>query len=178
VANYFYRALRGRHRHASEDSNFSWTLVVGCLGADVRDLELDRDTGQLYAATFGRGAFRAQLETILPVRIDVKPDTTENMINMKSQGNIPVAILSSPAFDAPAEVDTTSLMFGRTGNETSLAMCNKDAQDVNGDGLRDQICHFTTAVTEFQAGDTRGILKGKTREGVPIEGSDAVTIKQ
>lgn len=144
--------------------------------ADVRDLEVDREAGDLYAATDGRGAFKVTLDTVLPVSIDIKPGTSENAINIKSGGKIPVAILSSVTFDAPNEVDKRSLTFGRTGTEPSLALCGAVAQDVNGDGLLDQVCHFYTALTGFQPGNTQGFLKGVTTEGVPIEGSDTVSI--
>ena len=108
--------------------------------------------------------------------IDVKPGGLPNSINTKSKGNIPVAILSNATFDAPGEVNKQSLTFGRTGAETSLRSCSNGAEDVNGDGLLDLVCHFTTASTGFQVGDTEGILKGVTVEGTPIVGHDSVRI--
>jgi len=87
---------------------------------------------------------------------------------------VPVAILGTPTFDVSA-IDTDSLRFGRTGHELSLAFCNPP-QDVNNDGLPDLICHFYTEWTGFQAGDTQGILEGKTRAGQPISGQDSVRI--
>jgi hypothetical protein len=71
-------------------------------------------------------------------------------------------------------VDATSLTFGRTGDEPSLAFCQ--AGDVNGDGLLDLVCHFHTQLTGFQAGDTIGVLKGKTLGGAAILGTDSVQI--
>jgi hypothetical protein len=71
---------------------------------------------------------------------------------------------------------TTSLTFGRTGDETSLDFCNSTLEDVNGDGLLDVVCHFNTMATGFLLGDTQGVLKGKTRSGVPIKGTDSVRI--
>ncbi len=170
---------KGMYRGRSNATGGPWVWESynnGMPPADVRDLELDASTGQLYAATFGRGALKVTLETSLPVSIDIKPDTSENIINIKNKGKIPVAILSSLTFDAPSEVDKTSLTFGHTGNEVSLALCDTDAQDVNGDGLLDQVCHFYTSLTGIQVSDTAGFLKGLTVEGVPIEGSDAVRI--
>ena len=38
------------------------------------------------------------------------------------------------------------------------------------------VCHFNTPQTGFQKGDTEGILKGKTVEGIPIRGTDSVRI--
>jgi hypothetical protein len=148
----------------------------GMPPADVRDLEVHPATGHMFAATFGRGALKVTPETTRPVSVDIKPGGSPNSINSKSEGNVAVAILSSPTFDAPLEVDFQSLTFGHTGTETSLLKCNKGAEDANGDGLLDKICHFATALTGFQLGDTHGILKGVTVEGTPIVGSDSVRI--
>jgi hypothetical protein len=88
---------------------------------------------------------------------------------------IPVAILSTDEFDAPEMVDIDSLTFGRTGDEPSLVFCS-GAEDVNGDGLQDVVCHFYTDDIGFQWGDTEGVLKGMTKDGMPIQGSDSVRI--
>ncbi|MCX6634493.1 MAG: hypothetical protein NT090_05310 [Acidobacteria bacterium] len=112
----------------------------------------------------------------IEVGIDVNPGGVPNSINMKSQGTIPVAILSSSTFDAPNRVDKTSLTFGRTGNEQSLTLCNNSAEDVNADGLLDQVCHFNTQATGFQSGDTVGMVKGNTVDGTLLQGTDSVRI--
>jgi hypothetical protein len=109
------------------------------------------------------------------VTIDIKPGSDPNAINPKSKGKIPVAILSTPDFDATTEVDKSSLTFGRTGNESSLFKCTGD-EDANGDGKLDVVCHFNTPQTGFQSGDTVGVLKGTTIGGVPIVGTDSVKI--
>ena len=54
--------------------------------------------------------------------------------------------------------------------------CNKGAEDVNGDGFVDQICHFATQLAGFEAGDSAGVLRGYTVGGTPIIGTDAITI--
>lgn len=110
------------------------------------------------------------------VAIDVKPGSFPNSINPKSKGKIPVGILSSSTFDAPAQIDQGSLTFGQTGDEPSLAFCNPSLEDVNGDGLPDLVCHFTTQLTEFRPGDTVGVLKGNSVAGIPITGTDSVRI--
>ena len=110
------------------------------------------------------------------VTIDIKPGSQTNPINPRSSGKIPVAILSTPDFNAPSEVDRASLTFGSTGNEHSLVSCNKKGTDVNGDGLKDLMCHFKTKLAGFKFGDTEGILKGQTLGGVPIEGRDVVRV--
>ena len=110
------------------------------------------------------------------VDLDIKPHSFPNSINRKGRGRTPVAILSSPTFDAPAEVDKTSLTFGRTGDEASLAFCTNSNEDVNDDGLVDVVCHFYNQATGFQMGDTEGVLKGVTQDGRPFEGVDSVRI--
>jgi hypothetical protein len=110
--------------------------------------------------------------TVLPVEIDIMPDR----IKLTSKGKIPVAILSTNEFNAPEMVDWDTLTFGREGSEDSLAFCDRNSQDVNGDGLMDLVCHFYTQKTDLQCTDTAGILIGKTVKGTPIEGSDSVNI--
>lgn len=112
----------------------------------------------------------------LHVIIDIKPGSRENSINRGSEGKIPVAIISDANFNAFALVDRSSLTFGRTGEEHSLAFCNATAEDVNGDGLPDLVCHFATKLTGFQAGDNSGILKGRTTNGTIFTAEDSVRI--
>ena len=115
--------------------------------------------------------------TTKDVSIDIKPGSDTNPINTESQGKIPVAILSASDFDAPSMVDKTSLTFGGTGDEESLAFCNNDAEDINGDGLLDLVCHFYTQLVHFNVLHTRyATLKGNTLDGTPIQGQDNVTI--
>lgn len=110
------------------------------------------------------------------IEIDIRPGSDPNPINFKSRGKILVAILSNPDVDVPTEVPKASLTFGHTGDEDSLAKCNKSPKDVDRDGLLDLVCHFNTQDTEFQCGDTEGILWGQTVDGLPIRGKDSVRI--
>lgn len=113
---------------------------------------------------------------------DIKPGSLPNSVNPKSQGKIPVAMLSTRLldgtiyFDVPSRVDPASLTFGRTGDEQSLAFCDPRFEDVNGDGDLDLVCHFNTPQTGFQAGDTDGVLRGQTFGGAPLRGRDSVRI--
>lgn len=110
------------------------------------------------------------------VKIDIKPNSDPNSINTKSHGKIPVALLSSSDLDVLTEIDSNSFKFGRTGDEMSLAFCNKNGEDVNGDGLLDLVCHFETQNTGFQLGDLVGVLSGKTNSGQPVRGEDNINI--
>jgi hypothetical protein len=108
------------------------------------------------------------------VAIDVKPETAHNSINPKSRGKIPVAILSTGMFDASIDIDVSTLTFGRTGDEQSLAFCHET--DVNADGLVDLNCHFETTGAGFRGGDATAVLKGLMRSGRSFEGVDAVRL--
>lgn len=170
---------KGVYRGRSSLTGGPWTWHPyndGMPLTDVRDLEVQAVTGHILAATFGRSAFEVEPAALLTVNIDIKPGDSENPINPRSKGKIPVAILSSADFDAPAELDPSTLTFGRTGDEASLAFCDPVGKDVNGDLLPDEVCHFYTLQTGFQPGDTQGILKGRTVENIAIEGHDAVEI--
>jgi YVTN family beta-propeller protein len=122
-------------------------------------------------------AIAAVPSPVLSVPIDIKPGSNPAVITLRGNGRIPVAILSTPSFDAPATVVTSSLTFGRTGDERSLASCSAAAQDLNGDGRLDLLCQFFTQPTAFQVGDTEGILLGTTFGGQRIEGRDAVRVR-
>lgn len=110
-----------------------------------------------------------------PIAIDIRPGDFPNNINRKSKGKIPVAILSTRVFSAPTRVDTSSLTFGRTGDEASLVFCS-GAEDVNRDGLLDLVCHFDTQRLGFEANDNHGVLKGRSVQGIPFMGTDSIVI--
>jgi hypothetical protein len=113
----------------------------------------------------------------LEVSINIKPEGDSNRINLRSNGKVAVAILSTPDFDAPSQVDQGSLTFGATGDEQSLISCKRKPKDVNHDGVKDDlVCHFSTQLAGFKCGDTEGILKGLTKDGKLIEGKDSVNI--
>lgn len=120
--------------------------------------------------------YRALSVVSQPIAIDIKPRSDINSINPRSNGKIPVAILSTADFYAPDEVDRGSLMFGPGVGEKSLAFCSPSPEDVNGDGYDDLICHFYTQITGFGCEDTEGILKGRRLDGTPILGRDSVII--
>lgn len=107
----------------------------------------------------------------IPVAIDIKPNSFPNSINLKSKGNIPVAILTTDIFDATT-VDETTVLFGATGTEAALV--HSDIEDVDGDLDTDMILHFNTQDTDILCGDTSAFLTGETFGGQAIEGSDSI----
>jgi probable HAF family extracellular repeat protein len=111
------------------------------------------------------------------IAINVRPEDDANRINLRSNGKVAVAILSTLGFDAVSQVDQTSLTFGSTGDEQSLISCKPKPKDINHDGSKDDlVCRFDTQMAGFKCGDTEGILKGLTKDGTPIEGKDLVNI--
>jgi hypothetical protein len=106
------------------------------------------------------------------VQIDVKPGDADgtNPINLRSNGVIPVAILSASGFDATT-VEVSTVRFGPAG---ALAVTGVGAEDVNGDGLADLVLHFQTQQTGITAGQTQACLTGTTLDGTDIEGCDRI----
>ena len=118
----------------------------------------------------------APLPTVKHVPVEVMHwDREERLEKSEGQEPIQVAILSMKDFDAMT-VDPQSLTFGPTGNEKSLIKCRKHGKDVNHDGQIDMVCYFKSEVANFQTGDLNGVVKGKTKSGMQIEGSGALKI--
>lgn len=183
--------------------NFRVTTISGIAAGSsctFRDLKV---SGSSIAADCAVATINARYEAMLPlsgviidsagptlvadvtpctaaieVAIDIKPASMPNAINPRSRGNIPVAILSTENFYAPADVDFSTLTFGVVGNEPSLLRCDGAGEDVNADGHADLVCHFATRLTGFGKGDELGHLAGTAVDGTPIEGRDSVRIVQ
>lgn len=105
------------------------------------------------------------------VDIDIKPGSFPNSINPRSDGVIPVAILTTGTFDATT-VDPATVLFGPTGTEA--AAVQSALEDVDGDGDTDMILHFDTQDTGIECGDTSVSFTGQTFDGQAIEGSDSI----
>ena len=120
-------------------------------------------------------------EAIVNVVIDIKPGSDPNSIRLSSSGVIPVAIISSPDFDATT-VDGSTVFLSSA--PVKLAGSGDDflchVEDVGGpdgepDGLPDLVCQVETAgfVTE---GSATAVLEAETFDGIPIRGEDDVKI--
>ena len=107
----------------------------------------------------------------IDIDIDIKPGRFPNSINPRNRGVIPVAILSTPDFDATT-VDPLSVEFGP--NAAVEANSRGHIEDVDGDALLDLVVHFPTQETGIQCGDTEALLTGQTFDGTGIQGSDSV----
>jgi len=112
----------------------------------------------------------------LIVPIDIKPGSSVNSINLGSNGVVPVAIISTPKFDArqvdPASVRLAGAKVKLKGKGSYMA----SFQDVNGDGRLDLVVQVTTEALEVTAGDTSADLQGMTFDGQRIVGSDLIRV--
>jgi hypothetical protein len=109
--------------------------------------------------------------SVVTIAIDVKPGSFLNSINPKSQGVIPVAILTTDTFDVTT-IDPSTVHFGATTTEAFPV--HSALEDVDGDGDTDMVLHFETRATGIQCGDTSAPLTGKTLGGQVIEGADSI----
>jgi hypothetical protein len=150
--------------------NVDGAPVTGVVGADG------------MTATFTRVARFSTIAGLIPERttvaIDVEPysPTEPPLIKLNTSRPTEVAILSTRDFDAYASVNRSTLKFGRTGDEASLARCNPGKIDVNHDGRLDLVCTFTTSLTGLRPGDVIAVLHGTTNDGSLIGGVDSVRV--
>lgn len=113
---------------------------------------------------------------VTPVNIDIKPGSFPNSINLGSRGVVPVAIISTTAFDArtvdPITVTLAGAQVRLRGNGTAMA----SFEDIDGDGLLDLVVHVSTQALQLSGGDIEAILEGQTFGGTRIRGVDSVRI--
>ena len=105
---------------------------------------------------------------VIEVRIDIKPGSFPNTINLSSKGVIPVALLGSATFDVRS-VDYSTVVFAGAPVASGPAF-----MDVNRDGFLDAVMQFRTQQTNIQPGDTQACLTGNTLGGTPIHGCDSI----
>ena len=117
------------------------------------------------------------IDVFIPVTIDIHPGTTPNPINPDRSGSIPVAILTTPTFDA-ATVNFATACWGDDG-----APAERDCTETHGTGhLRDVdkdrdddlLLHFDMPGAGIDAGDTKACLTARTFGGVGVYGCDSV----
>lgn len=115
------------------------------------------------------------VSTTKEVVVDVQPSS----VNLKSQGVLPVAILSTADF-AVTDVDVSTVLLGDPALMGTVAPLRSSVEDVNGDGLPDLILHFSTPqlVSSGAVGvsSTELALNGSTKSGGSITGKDAIRI--
>ena len=106
---------------------------------------------------------------VIPVLIDIKPGSDPNSINLKSNGVVPVAVLTSDDFDA-STVDPATVLFA------DASPLRWTREDVDGDGDGDLLFHFRTQELNLDENSTEAVLIGDTTDGLHIKGTDGVNI--
>jgi hypothetical protein len=110
-----------------------------------------------------------------PVAIDIRPGATQNTIDLRWPGAVPVAILSSPTFDAATANAHTVTLAGaplayRLGHPLAYLL------DINRDGRRDLVVHVEIAGLQLTPTDRVAVLEVQTNDGDWIRGTDSVRI--
>ena len=113
-------------------------------------------------------------------QVDLLPNSDKNLINLKSQGLIPIAILGSELIDVTL-VDVTTLEFGPGGTKPAhdledAAVYARHLVDENNDGYTDLVSHYLVQESGIKAGDTEACLQGKIA-GTPFRVCDSITTK-
>ena len=109
----------------------------------------------------------------VPVSIDIKPGSCPNSINPNSKGVVPVAILTTPGFDAT----TVNPVTVRFAGAPPLRWTIEDVWRGDGvlpDGDLDLLLFFKTQDCSFSGSSAS--LTGNLFDGTPISGSGSINI--
>lgn len=112
----------------------------------------------------------------IPVTIDIRPGETPNTINLKSNGQISVAIYSSAAIDVTRADPSTITMAGASVAKNPQGLFLTSIADLNGDGLPDLQVQFNTQNLQLSTTDTQATLTGRTTDGRNFRGSDSIVV--
>ncbi len=117
----------------------------------------------------------------IEVPIDVKPgnDNEIDPISLKANGALPLAVFSTPEFDATT-LDPSTLALGDSQLVQIATIARGSAEDVDGDGLLDVVLHFSASELvdggAINANTTELLLTGGTTDGKTVFGKDQVRI--
>ncbi len=113
------------------------------------------------------------------VQINIKPNDDENRVLRKNADVIKIAILSSDSFNAPAEIDRSTVTLAGAAVQligySDYPFCKN--RDVNEDGLIDLLCKIQTQPLLLRNGSSQAIFEADTYEGERIRGEDQVFVK-
>ena len=115
---------------------------------------------------------------VIEITLEIKPGSDPNSINLKSNGLIPVAILSDENFDALTQIDPdpdeiAKIAFGPNGASPAHG---GHIGDVDGDGDFDVVLHFETQETGIASDAAEACLTEPTMSGTPMLGCDDVRV--
>lgn len=120
-----------------------------------------------YARTWD-GSHAVLWSPVIDIQVDVKPNDSSNTVNLRSNGVVPVAVLTTAEFNASDVAQDSVVLAGAKAVRWHL-------EDVNGDGDLDLLLFFRTSELKLAPGEMC-VLTGSTTSGAAIEGADNVTI--
>jgi uncharacterized repeat protein (TIGR01451 family) len=149
---------------------FTFTNEIQPLDAADTDPDQTNNTAEV----------NLEIECVVPVKINIKPGSFPNSINLSNMGVIPVGVLTTEAgeyglplaFDATS-IDPLSVRFGpeeAVWDETGGAFeaHNRghiedtfELDEVTKDGDDDMVLHFRTQETGIASDDTEACVKGE-----------------
>lgn len=142
-------------------------VVPPDFGMVLTDATGINDVGQIVGFGYG-GAF---LLSPAPLRavIDIRPSEWPNHINLRSNGIVPVAVLTGDDLDV-SDVDPATIRFADAEPVRWML------EDVNEDGVSDIVFHFRPRALNLTQSSTEATLTGMTRDGEEFVGTDSVVI--
>ena len=99
--------------------------------------------------------------------IDIKPGNEQNNINLKSNGVVPVAILTTDNFDAVTVDPATAQFAGATPERWKL-------EDVDDDGDNDMLFHFRTQELNLDQDSTKATLTAQLKSQITARSTQQV----
>lgn len=118
----------------------------------------------------------AYFTIVRPIQIDIRPGDVQNTINLKSNGKLDVAILSSADFDATSVNPATVILAGAEVARRPNGSLFVSIADVNHDQLDDLLLKFEVNALQLTPVDTQAALTGQTYAGFSVAGADSVRI--
>jgi hypothetical protein len=139
---------------------------------DLIEAPVDPPTAQIYEFSYDPEAPEAELFQ-LDVPLVIKPGSSTSPVQLAARGVIPVAILTTPTFDASV-VDPASLGFGpaRVAEEHGKG----HFEDVDGDGDTDLVLHFRLQSSGLLRDSTEACVQGSMKQGIGVKGCASVRI--
>ena len=123
------------------------------------------------------------VECLVPVAVNIHPGSSENPMNVRSGGVVPVAVLTTEAgeyglpmaFDATS-IDVDTVRFGSVdalqsgsgapaGHKRGHREDSLELDEVTYDGDTDLVLHFSTAATAIDPGTTEVCVRGTFQHG-------------
>ena len=156
------------------------SVTVGDFNGDGRQDLATANEGNTVSILINNGSVEIE------VQIDIKPGSFRNRIELEDaceddDSRLPVAILTTPDFDALAVAPST-VELGDPGLSGTATPIRSRARDVDGDGDVDlrlvfSLCDLVTNGA-LATRSTELVLTGETLTGSPISGRDSVRVVQ